>query len=127
MDLNNGELKYSSAGHNPPYLISSDGKNVDELTSKRFLVLGAFENTKYENSEYEMKTGEILTLYTDGVTEANNTQSDLYGEDRLQKYLATCSGKSLKEICDDTLSDVDLFVSGAEQFDDITILTFKYR
>ena len=90
------------------------------------LVLGGMPNVKYANNEGVFDPGQILFLYTDGVPEANNTKGELYGEVRLNKYLASVHDKDVKDICDGTMKEVDKFAAGAEQFDDITILALKY-
>ncbi len=126
LDIENGHLKYASAGHNPPIVVDSKNGETHMLQSKVSLVLGGMPNVKYANNEGDFDPGQILFLYTDGVPEANNPDGELYGEVRLNKYLSSVYNKDIKEICDGAMNEVDKFAAGAEQFDDITILALKY-
>jgi len=125
LDFNTGHVQFANAGHNAP-LIFRDGKWC-YLKQKKNLVLAAFGETKYELQEYDLKPGEKLYLYTDGVTEANRTDGVLYGEDRLKDYLNLSGGKSLKDTLLGVKTDIDKFANGADQFDDITMLCIEFK
>lgn len=126
LDTSTGHLVYASAGHNPPLVVDSKIGKVHQLESKVSLVLGGLPDIKYSNDQGDFDAGQILILYTDGVTEANDPKGNLYGEARLMKLMETLSDKNPQEICEKTIDDVDKFANGAEQFDDITILALKY-
>ena len=126
LDLDSGKLTYASAGHNPPIVVDSQKADCHMLQQTVSLVLGGMPNVKYKNNEGTFEPGQVLFLYTDGVTEANNSKGDLYGEVNLMRYLKSVSKEAVKDICEDALGDVDKFVGKAEQFDDITILAIKY-
>ena len=70
----------------------------------------------------QLQPGDVLYLYTDGVTEATNAQEKLYGDERLQRLLNAHAGDSAQAVCDCVKADVDAFAGDAEQFDDITML-----
>lgn len=126
LDLATGNLKYANAGHNPPLLLHQNGK-FEYLRSRAGFVLAGMEGVRYRINEINLYKGDRIFLYTDGVTEATNTDGKLYGEDRLIDFmnknpLAESSRllKSLKE-------NIDEFVGEAPQFDDITMLMLDYK
>lgn len=125
LDINNGLVKYANAGHNPPVIIHTDG-TCEYLKSKPNLVLAGMEGLKYRLNEYQLQPGEIIYLYTDGITEATNKDNELYGEDRLLEILSSRKFESLDELNKAVRSDVDAFVKDAPQFDDMTMVTLKY-
>lgn len=125
IDLESGKLSFVNAGHNPPLIRHGDGK-FEYLRTRAGFVLAGMEGIKYKLQEMQLTPGDIVFLYTDGVTEATNSETKLYGEDRLLEALNSREFKSMKEICEYVKSDVDLFVGEAPQFDDITMVAFKF-
>lgn len=127
IDLETGHIIFGNAGHNPPVIKKKDG-SFEYLKCRAGLVLAGMDGFKYRSQEFDMEPGDVLYLYTDGVTEATNSNSELYGEDRLLTSLSANynSNTSMEELCSSIKSDVDLFVGDAPQFDDITMLAFKY-
>ena len=125
IDLRSGHIEFASAGHNPPAVRHEDG-SVEFIPSKSGLVIAAMENVRYRPQVYDLKPGDTLFLYTDGVTEATNSKDELFGDARLLETLA--KGKDLKtaDICKFVKKEIDLFVQDAPQFDDITMLSVKY-
>lgn len=124
LDLNTGLLKYVNAGHNPP-LIKRNGKYFEFLCSKPNFVLAGMENIKYKTNEIQLSPGDEIFLYTDGVTEANDTSYELFGDDRLLESLNENDCLTVEQLCKKVKSDVDRFVGNALQSDDITILAVK--
>lgn len=126
MNTKTGEIIYSNAGHNPPYILKKDGTVVEtELTHD--IVLGIMEDTKFKTKNITLKPGDTIYLYTDGVTEAMNKKNELYSEERLEKELIKHKDSSPQEIINGIISSVKEFTKGAEQSDDITMLTLKYN
>lgn len=125
LDTSTGKLTYVNAGHTRPMLKQADGNYV-YLKSAPGFVLAGLNTTRYKQNELTMAPGDKLLLYTDGVTEATNSQEELYGEERLSQ----CMNKHLDENAETTLKslrkDIGDFVEDAEQFDDITILMLEY-
>ena len=134
-----GELRYVNAGHNPPYVKSADG-TLRQLTRISGMALGAWNGVKYTVHTEQLKRGDMLFLYTDGVTEANNPIGGLFGEERVEEVLRGERGAGLarfshkasgfvspKEYCRRMRSAVDSFAGSAAQFDDITMLVLNYR
>ncbi len=126
IDLKTGHVFFANAGHNPP-LIMHAGGDFQYLHSKVNLVLAGMDGVPYRLQELTLGRGDILFLYTDGVTEATDVNNELYGEDRLLACLNANKGATVKELCDRVKDDVDVFVKGAPQFDDITMLAFKFN
>lgn len=125
VDLATGKLLFSNAGHNLPAVKHKDGK-FEYLQQKINFVLAGMEGVKYKINEAQLYPGDVVYLYTDGVTEATNKNNELYGDDRLLEALNSKEYESLKELCEGIKADMDRFVDGADQFDDITMVAFRY-
>lgn len=127
IDTTTGLVKYANAGHNPPVIIRADG-TCEYVRGKAGFVLAGMEGIKYKDQELQMYPGDILFLYTDGVVEATNANKELYGEDRLIECLKNVDRTlGMDYLCCEVIGDVGRFVGEAEQFDDITMLAFKYK
>ncbi|QIB69325.1 SpoIIE family protein phosphatase [Aminipila butyrica] len=127
LQIDSGRLCFANAGHNPP-LLKTAGQActyLDYKTYKRSIMLGMRENIVYYQNEIFMKRGEILFLYTDGVTEACNKDSKLFGEERLKSYIQTTDSNSLENILHRLQEELELFMVGTEQSDDITMLALR--
>ncbi len=128
LDTVTGELRFVNAGHNAPVLIR-DGK-AEFLKMETDLILGIMEDVRYNTQSIQLRKGDILYLYTDGVTEATDTNSVLYGEKRL---IAILNGISPDEedicgkVCRKVSDSVAQFAGGAPQADDITMLCLHYK
>ena len=124
LDLKTGRLDYVNAGHNPPF-VYRNGK-YEMLKCKAGFVLAGMEGIKYKAQSVELNEGDRIFLYTDGVTEANNVERELYGEERLEKYLNANTEYSVEQLLEGVKKDVDSFVGDADQFDDITMLCLYF-
>ncbi len=125
VDLEEGLLRFANAGHNPPLIRHDDGR-FEFLRSRAGFILAGMEDTNYKTQEFHLDPGDTVFLYTDGVTEATNAQNELYGETRLQNALNTCDFSDMQSLCDYVKADVDAFVGDAPQFDDITMVAFRF-
>ena len=122
LDLQSGHLRYCNAGHNAPYLVKADGPV--QLSVEPNLPLAVLENTPYSEQEMDLTTGEGLFLYTDGLNEAEDSSLVQFGEKRLEKALnSILSASDQVKVMTDA---VKIFVGGAPQSDDLTILYIKY-
>lgn len=119
-----GVITYVNAGHNPPYILHSNGK-VEVLPNSENICTGVIEGFPYKANELKLEKGDTLVTFTDGVTEACDTQNELYGEARLEALLTGLAGKSAEEITHAVNADVTKHAEGAEQSDDITMLTLR--
>jgi len=120
----NGDLEYVNAGHNPPFILSPTGLKTVELT--KGTVLGGIEHFNYKSRRMTIDPGDTLYLYTDGVTEAFNSEGNMYGEKRLGNLLKANLRAGHKEIVKITLADVAAFAAGILPSDDITLMAIKY-
>ena len=125
-NIRTGEVTYSNAGHNPPYLMKADG-TVEELPLSKDIVAGAIDDYEFTEDTLQLEKGDTLLLFTDGVTEAIDKDEKDYGDERLRKLLGQCSKLSCQEIVDKVKADVKAFVGEAEQSDDITLLALKRK
>lgn len=126
LDISTGKLKYANAGHNPPLLKRADG-TFEYLRSRAGFVLAGLEGFRYRVNELDLNPGDRLFLYTDGVPEATNAQSELYGEDRLLDFMNQNAAMQATDLLPALKANIDAFVGSAPQFDDITMLMFDYR
>ncbi len=125
LDLATGELRYCNAGHNPPVIITPSGE-VAFMHVKPNIAAGLFTGFKFESERTQVALGTTIFLYTDGLTEAENAAKELFGDGRLLDALAGTAGKEPYEVTEKISKVVAAHVAGAEQSDDLTILTIKY-
>lgn len=119
-----GEMIYSNAGHNIPYVLSD---RLIPLDQAHGVAAGLFEGETYEDALIALKEGDTLFLYTDGVNEAKNAEGAFYSTERLEEKLSDCIEKNAPDTMQAILSDLRDFVQEAEQNDDITMLTMKIK
>jgi len=125
LNTRTGEVTYANAGHNPPLIRHGDG-SVEMVRSRPGLVLAGMEGIRYRANTVQLKPGDLLYLYTDGVTEATDADNGLYGEARLQAVLQRENAGDVRTVCRQVREDMDRFVGEAPQFDDITMLALVY-
>ena len=126
LNLENGTLRYVNAGHNPPLICRKNG-TFEYLRGKHGFILAGMEDVIYHSSKIILQPGDVIFLYTDGVTEATDKDNRLYGEERLQSTLNSLKNLPVSEICRGVQNDVNSFVGGASQFDDITMVALRYQ
>ena len=120
-----GRMEYGQGGHNPPIRIPSQGEPVYEPSGG--MPLGVFEDAKFGQRQLELKAGETLLVYTDGVTEAMNPERELFGEDRFKQAVHGLASLSPEQLTQRVVGEVAKFARGAEPSDDITLLAIKHR
>lgn len=126
LDPTSGQLTYCNAGHHPPYIITGEG-HISQIGTTPGIVLGAFENNNlYEEKSVTLKKDDCLFLYTDGLTEAMNSQGALFGNQRLEASLKSAYNLPLEAMLNKVLSDIKAFTGEAHQSDDITMLCTRY-
>ena len=123
-NIQTGEITYTNAGHNPPYLLKADG-SIQMLPMTKDIVAGALEDFQYSENKIQLAHGDTLLLYTDGVTEATNADFNEYGDERLKALLKNSAQNDCQQIIDKVKADVKAFAGEAEQSDDITLLALK--
>lgn len=128
LDLSSGSLQFVNAGHNPP-IIKRQNSEFEYLRTRPNFVIAGMKKAKYQLQEITLEPGDELFLYTDGVTEALNKVRGLYGEQRLINLFNSenISGKDQKELLEFIRQDIAEFADGAQQADDITMLTMQFK
>jgi sigma-B regulation protein RsbU (phosphoserine phosphatase) len=123
LQLDTGELRWCNAGHPPPYRILPEG-GAEALAGRSGIACGIKEGAAYKSFATQIKKGEAILAYTDGVTEAVDSSDKQYGEARLEGVLAI-PAPSAQETIGRIGADVLRFSSGVEQFDDITLIAAR--
>ena len=126
LDITTGKLQFANAGHNPPLIKRADG-SFELLKTRPGFVLAGMDGVRYRAGELTLGAGDRLFLYTDGVPEATNGDNKLYGEDRLLAFMNENCDLEAKALLPALKSDIDAFVDGVPQFDDITMLSFDFK
>ncbi|SMG12287.1 sigma-B regulation protein RsbU (phosphoserine phosphatase) [Marivirga sericea] len=126
IDLKEKELTYVNAGHNPPFLVSSDG-SIEKL-DKGTLVLGALKEIPFlEIGTLKITEPQTLLLYTDGLTEAFNEDEEEFGPERVMEILSKYISATPQAILAAILKEIDAFIGKRALSDDITLLACKYH
>lgn len=118
-----GKLTYVNAGHNPPICARAAGHL--EILREHGMVLGMLEEAEYRPLEVQFLPGDVLVLYSDGITEARSRGGERFGLDRLQKVVLEQSQRSAREIHDSILSALARFAAGEPRGDDATLMVVK--
>ena len=119
------KFTYVNAGHNPPLHLDSEGKLTHLETGG--LLLGIMGGVTYERGEIALKSGDVIAMFTDGVTEAMNPEDEEYDDPRLEELLVRVRDRSAQGILDAVLEDLEAFTRGAPQSDDVTMIVMKVR
>src|SRR5262249_51855411 len=119
----NRTLAYSNAGHNPPFLMDADG--TPHFDERGGVPLGMFRDTRYYEYYETLKPGQLLVLYTDGVTEAMNATGEEYGKNRLIDAIRQFRDLSAREIIDHLHRDLITWTEGRGAHDDVTFFIIK--
>ena len=125
IDLTTGKGLAANAGHEHP-VIRRAGGAYETLIYRHSPVLGIMEGIPYQEHAFELHPGDRIFVYTDGVPEATNSEDCLFGVERMLESLNSHAGDPLDRLLPNLKKDIDTFVRGAEQFDDITMLGFDY-
>jgi sigma-B regulation protein RsbU (phosphoserine phosphatase) len=125
LDLPTGRLRYCDAGHDAPFVINS---KLVALPVDPHLPIGVFDDFQYGVQEMQLTPGSTVFLYTDGLTEAKNAERKQFGLQRTEEVLGGFTGRDSgpQEVISAVREAVHLFVNGAEQSDDLTLLAIRY-
>ncbi|MGE5543830.1 MAG: PP2C family protein-serine/threonine phosphatase, partial [Bacillota bacterium] len=124
LETRTGRIHYANGGHNPPYVVRQDG-SVENLAAGG-IALGVIEGVSYKPQELVLKEGELLVMFTDGVTEAMDRQGHMFTEARLMEVLQNRNETEAQEATQNILAAVRSHAGGAAQSDDITIMVLKF-
>jgi phosphoserine phosphatase RsbU/P len=122
-DPASGELAFANAGHNPPFVVRASGE-VESLNGGG-PVLGIVPFAPYKQERMRLDPGDVLVIYSDGVTEANNVSEEEFGEERLVEVLRRNRGKPAGVIVNAIMEALGKFTMGAPQGDDITLVVAR--
>jgi sigma-B regulation protein RsbU (phosphoserine phosphatase) len=125
-DPSSGRLDYANAGHSPPLVRRADG-SIEGLRGLGGLMLGVQQGTHYQNHRVELRQGDRLILYTDGVTEAFNESNEPYGEQRLIAEIKAHGNEGAGALIESLCRSVTVFAGGAAQSDDITLAVLVWN
>jgi sigma-B regulation protein RsbU (phosphoserine phosphatase) len=125
LDTDSGKLTYVNAGHNPPLLLKRDG--AMRWLDRGGLILGLSAQVKYEHESVGMDSGDVLVLYTDGLTEAMDSDGREFGTERLKNVVGENRDLSAHQISSVILEAVNSHSADSPQSDDQTLVVLKYR
>jgi len=125
LNIRSGEFDYTNAGHNPPYLLRTDGP-PEAMSDRHGPVVGAVNGMVYRKGTDVMHPGDILHMYTDGVTEEMDTDGQLFSDERLAALISTQTIDSVEAAVDKTVSAVKSFRGEKDAEDDVTVLAIQF-
>ncbi|MCR5761355.1 MAG: SpoIIE family protein phosphatase [Sphaerochaetaceae bacterium] len=126
LEISTGKMLCSNAGHEYPMVRRSNGL-FEMIKDRHGFVLGGFESSKYSTYEINLESGEAIYVYTDGITEANNNEKELFGRNRILESLNSCRSEKPEDYINTVSQAVAVFADGAPQFDDQTQMCLIYR
>ncbi len=122
LDTGSGLMRYCNAGHNPPLLLRSDDGSQPYPLTRTALPLGIIPDGEWEQGQVQLSSGDVLALYTDGITESQDEDEEFFGEGRLFRILAANASRSAEVIEDKLIAAVRDFTGDHPQYDDITVM-----
>ena len=125
LEISTGKGVAANAGHEHPALRRADG-SYDLFVYKHSMPVGVMRDLPFREHEFQLNPGDSFFVYTDGVVEATDADKELYGSDRMLQALNRNPDAQPEQMLANISQDIDRFVDGAEQFDDITMLCFRY-
>jgi serine phosphatase RsbU (regulator of sigma subunit) len=122
LDPITGTLTYCNAGHNPPFLLSPQDESPAQELHRTGIPLGIFEGQTWEQEVVQFAPGDVLVLYTDGATDAQDEREAFFGEERVLESAQANLGRSAQDVQEAIAGAIHGFVGDAPQFDDITVM-----
>jgi sigma-B regulation protein RsbU (phosphoserine phosphatase) len=125
LDLDSGELHYTNAGHEPPYIIRRDA-SWEKLSQRHGPAVGVVGDIEYSEDSQVLRTGDVLLVYTDGVTDAKSPTEGMFGKTRLESILSFHQAVTPEGITNEIVDAVHRFEGGSDQHDDVTVLAIGF-
>jgi serine phosphatase RsbU (regulator of sigma subunit) len=122
LDPETGTLTYCNAGHNPPYLLGAQADSAVRTLPGTGMALGVVGDETWEHRTVQIAPRDMLVLYTDGITDAQNVEETFFDKERLLDVVQASRGRSAQDVQESLLAEVHKFVGDAPQFDDITLV-----
>jgi sigma-B regulation protein RsbU (phosphoserine phosphatase) len=119
-----GNLRYARAGHDSPLHVRPS-TGVCQLLEAKGMLLGCLEDVQLEEATIQLQPGDVLLLYTDGITDANSPSGEFFGTERLRQAVCAALTASAQDLCNSIFARVSQFQAGAVQYDDMALLTVK--
>jgi sigma-B regulation protein RsbU (phosphoserine phosphatase) len=126
LNVKTGRLTYARGGHDPAFLLTED-RGLVELNEAAAPLLGLAPDLVYPGADIELRSGDMLFAYTDGVTEATNVRGDLFSSNKLREELLHLRKRTARELVESVGNEVTAFAGEATQADDITMLSFVFK
>jgi len=123
LDWRNSMLIFSNAGHNPPMLLRADG--TGEELSEGGVALGVLEDTHYEERPVALHPGDVLVMYTDGISEAEDEKNEQFGPERIAKVVRANPGHTARELTQDIVAAVLDWAGEKGPGDDLTLIVLR--
>jgi serine phosphatase RsbU (regulator of sigma subunit) len=120
-------LNYANAAHNPPYLCSAQGGVKIRRLTRTGLPVGIFDDRNWERGSIAISPGDVLVMYTDGVTEAENGEREQFGDERLEQVIRANLDASAQQLCDTVRNAVNEFAGSERHSDDITLMVVRWE
>jgi sigma-B regulation protein RsbU (phosphoserine phosphatase) len=125
LEISSGKVTAANAGHEYPVVRNADG-SFELFRDRHGFVIGGMDGLQYKDYELQLQPGSKLFVYTDGVTEATDSNGDMFGTDRMVKALNSDASAGPEKLLKNVRNAVNDFVKDAEQFDDLTMLCLEY-
>ena len=126
LDITTGKGIAANAGHEHPVL-RREGGQYELITYRHSPAVATMEGIRFREHDFQLNPGDTLFVYTDGVAEATNAENELFGSERMLEALNRNPEALPEETLSNVMDGINSFVAGAEQFDDITMLCFKFN
>jgi sigma-B regulation protein RsbU (phosphoserine phosphatase) len=123
LNTETNQITYCNAGHNNPYLIAVDGTMTKLSTGG--MIVGIMPGALYDESSVNINPGELLILFSDGITEAMNSADEEFGDTRLTDIVLKNRNEAAEDIIDLILKEVKLYTGSSPQMDDMTVVIIK--
>jgi sigma-B regulation protein RsbU (phosphoserine phosphatase) len=126
LNMENGEMLFANGGHNPPLICTADGE-FQFIQMSKSLVVGVMPDVRFECQKLILKPDDVIFMYTDGVTEAENPEKNLFSSDRLKNCLSNLKDRDPTHIIKAIRDEIETFTRGTSQSDDITMLALRFN
>ena len=117
-------FRYVNAGHNYPFVVRAN-KSIERLTEGGIILGVTKEAAPYNEGIVQLMTGDVIVMFTDGISEAMNVEGIDYTEERVEEFLRNISPMSAQGVLDEVQNEIARYTSGAPQSDDITLVVMK--
>ena len=126
VETDTGRMSFANGGHELPYWLRKQKGKLETLSAAGVL-LGAFDDIQFENKEIELESGDYLIFFTDGVTEARNSEGGFYGDERLEQVIKSRDWQSAGNLLEAIVENVNLFTGDTPPADDLTLVVMRRK